>query len=220
MTSSTRVESADRATQSARGPHIAGHVSRGATWRTRSPGTRAHPDELTCSSKRHRCQCRVPQRPERRPRRKTGVVSRVPCSSCSAQAFGTDRNTNLTSIHQRQRTDTQGQLTDRRMGNPQKPAQFRWGQLGTRGHRAKAEVFGVCLRGQAGDTRGQVAATIRSATNVALSPLVPTSNWVRGDTETRVIAGVPGVPTCPRTLAAACKRFEKLSFIRRRPTCS
>ena len=184
------------------------------------PGTRAQPDEPTCSSKRHRCQCRVPRWAERRPRHKTGVVSRVPCSFRNASAFGTDRNTYLTNTHQRQRTDTQGQLTDRRMGSPQKPAQFRWGQMGTRGHRAKAEVFGVCLRGQAGDTRGQVAATTRSATGAALSPLVPTANSARGDTETRVIAGVPDVPTCPRTLAAACMRLEKTSLIRRRPTCS
>ena len=103
--------------RSAPGPHTAGHVSRSTIWRTRSPGTRAQPDEPTCSSKRHRCQCRVPRRPERRPRRKAGVVSRVPCSSRNAQAFGTDRNTNLTSAHQRQRTDTPGQLTDRRMRN-------------------------------------------------------------------------------------------------------
>ena len=121
MTSSKRVESADRATRSARGPHTAGHISRGAIWRTRSPGTRAQPDEPTCSSKRHRCQCRVPRWAERRPRHKTGVVSRVPCSFRNASAFGTDRNTYLTNTHQRQRTDTPGQLTDRRMRNPQKP---------------------------------------------------------------------------------------------------
>jgi hypothetical protein len=84
-------------------PLSAGHVSRGATWRTRSPGTRAQPDEPTCRSKRHRCQCRVPRRPERQPRHKTGVVSRVPCGSRNAQAFGTDRNTNQTSTHQRRR---------------------------------------------------------------------------------------------------------------------
>ena len=35
--------------------------------------------------------CRSGQ--EIKPRHKTGVVSRVPCSSRSAQAFGTDRNT-------------------------------------------------------------------------------------------------------------------------------
>ena len=98
-------------------PPIAGHVSRGAIWRTPSPGTRAQPDEPTCSSNRHRCQCRVPRRRERRPRHKTGVVSRVTCSFRNAQAFGTDRNTYLTSTHQRQRTDTPGQLADRRMRN-------------------------------------------------------------------------------------------------------
>ena len=47
------------------GPPIAGHVSRSAIWRTPSPGTRAQPDEPTCSSNRHRCQCRVPRRPKR-----------------------------------------------------------------------------------------------------------------------------------------------------------
>jgi hypothetical protein len=98
-------------------PLPAGHVSRGAIWRTRGPGTRAQPDEPTCNSKCHRCQCRVPRRPERRPRHKTGVVSRVPCGSRSAQAFGTDRNTNQTSTHQRRRTDTKG---NRRTGG--KPA--------------------------------------------------------------------------------------------------
>ena len=99
------------------GPPFAGHVSRGAIWRTPSHGTRAQPDETTCSSNRHRCQCRVPRRRERRPRHKTGVVSRVPCSSRNAQAFGADRNTYLKSTHQRQRTDTPGQLADRRMRN-------------------------------------------------------------------------------------------------------
>jgi len=38
-------------------------------------------------------------------------VSRVLRSFRSASAFGTDRNTYLTSTHQRQRADTQGQLT-------------------------------------------------------------------------------------------------------------
>ena len=47
------------------GPPIAGHVSRSAIWRTPSPGTRAQPDEPTCCSNRHRCQCRVPRRPKR-----------------------------------------------------------------------------------------------------------------------------------------------------------
>ena len=74
-------------------PPIAGHVSRGAIWRTPRPGTRAQPDEPTCSSNRHRCQCRVPRRRERRPRHIAGVVSRVPCSFRNVQAFGTDRNT-------------------------------------------------------------------------------------------------------------------------------
>ena len=99
------------------GPPIAGHVSRSANWRSPSHGTRAQPDEPTCSSNRHRCQCRLPRRREGRPRHKTGVVSRVPCSFRNAQAFGTDRNTYLTSTHQRQRTDTPGQLADRRMRN-------------------------------------------------------------------------------------------------------
>ena len=96
------------------GPSFAGHVSRGAIWRTLSPGTRAQPDEPTCSIKRHRCQCRVPRRPARRPRHKTGVVSRVPRSSRNAQAFGTDRNTYLTSTHQRRHMDNPGQPTDER----------------------------------------------------------------------------------------------------------
>ena len=98
-------------------PLTAGHVSRGAIWRTPSPGTRAQPDEPTCSSNRHRCQCRVPRRRERRPRHIAGVVSRVPCSSHSAQAFGADRNTYLKTTHQRERKDTPGQLTDRSMRN-------------------------------------------------------------------------------------------------------
>ena len=67
------------------------------------------------TAKRHRRQCRVPRRQTERPRHKTGVVSRVPRSSRNAQAFGTDRNTYLTTTHQRQRTDTPGQLTDGRM---------------------------------------------------------------------------------------------------------
>ena len=99
------------------GPPFAGHVSRSAIWRTPSPGTRAQPDEPTCSSNRHRCQCRVPRRREGRPRHITGVVSRVPCSFRNAQALGMDRNTYLTSTHQRQRTDTRGQLNDRRKRN-------------------------------------------------------------------------------------------------------
>ena len=41
-------------------------------------------------------------------RHKTGVVSRVPCSSRNASAYGTDRNTYLTSTHQRQRTESKG----------------------------------------------------------------------------------------------------------------
>ena len=90
------------------GPPIAGHVSRSAIWRTPSPGTRAQTDEPTCSSNRHRCQCRVPRRRERRPRHKTGVVSRVPCSFRNAQAFGADRNTYLTTSHQRRQTNTRG----------------------------------------------------------------------------------------------------------------
>ena len=67
--------------------------SRSAIWRTPCPGTRAQPDEPTCSSNRHRCQFRVPRRRERRPRHIAGVVSRVPCSFRNVQAFGTDRNT-------------------------------------------------------------------------------------------------------------------------------
>lgn len=45
------------------GPLFAGPVQRSATRRTPSPGSRAQPDEPTCSSNRHRCQCRVPRRP-------------------------------------------------------------------------------------------------------------------------------------------------------------
>ena len=78
------------------------------------PWDKGSPDEPTCSSKRRRCQCRVPRRPDRRPRHKTGVVSRVPCSSRNAEAFGTDRNTYLTSTHHRQQTATQGQSTTQR----------------------------------------------------------------------------------------------------------
>ena len=55
-------------------------------------------DEPTCSSKRHRGQCRVPRRPAARTRHKAGVVSRVPRGSRSAQAFGTDRNTYQTNL--------------------------------------------------------------------------------------------------------------------------
>ena len=61
-------------------------------------GAMAQFDEPTCSSKRHRGQCRVPRRPAARTRHKTGVVSRVPRGSRSAQAFGTDRNTYQTNL--------------------------------------------------------------------------------------------------------------------------
>ena len=81
----------------------------------RAMGSMAQPDEPTCSSKRHRCQCRVPRWPPDRPWHIAGVVSRVPCSSRSAQAFGADRNTYLKTTHPRERTDTPGQLTDRSM---------------------------------------------------------------------------------------------------------
>ena len=223
-------------------PLTAGHVSRGAIWRTPSPGTRAQPDEPTCSSNRHRCQCRVPRRRERRPRHIAGVVSRVPCSSHSAQAFGADRNTYLKTTHQRERKDTPGQLTDRSMRNREAmnaeprlrrcsrdadPADlnlriFRWGHWGQWGHRANIELFGVHRRGQAGDKWGQVAGTCTSSphTGAAMSPFVPTSDWVRGDAETRVVAGVPIVPSCPRMFSAACMRLQKSSLTRRRPTCS
>ena len=83
----------------------------------RALGQGLNPMNRLAAAKRHRCQCRVPRWPERRPRHKSRVVSRVPCSSCNAQALGTDRNTYLTSIHQRQHSDTPGQLTDRRMKN-------------------------------------------------------------------------------------------------------
>ena len=53
-----------------------------------------------------------------------------------------------------------------------------------------------------------------------LSPVVPTSDWVRGDTETRATTGVPSVPSCPRMFSASCMRVQKSSFNRRRPTCS
>ena len=80
-------------------PLPAGHVSHRATWRTPEPwGAMAQFDEPTCSSKRHRGQCRVPRRPAARNRHKAGVVSRVPRGSRSAQAFGTDRNTYQTNL--------------------------------------------------------------------------------------------------------------------------
>ena len=65
-------------------PLPAGHVSRGATWRTPSLGKRLNPMNRLAAAKRHRCQCRVPRRPPRRPRHKTGVVSLVPRSSRNA----------------------------------------------------------------------------------------------------------------------------------------
>ena len=133
MTCSPRVETADRVTRSAppapRGPcRLRCHLAHPEPWEM------AQPDWPTCSSKPCRSQCRVPRRPTQRPPHKTGVVSRVPCSSRNAQAFGTDRNTYLTSTQQRQPTDSPGRLTDRRMQN-------RKGRRAKLELRAEAEVL-------------------------------------------------------------------------------
>ena len=59
------------------------------------PWGNGSPDGSPSRRKRHRRQCRVPRRPAAT-RHETGVVSRVPRGSRNAQAFGTDRNTDLT----------------------------------------------------------------------------------------------------------------------------
>jgi len=81
-------------------PLPAGNVSRAQSGAPRALGQGLNPMDRLATAKRHRCQCRVPRRPPDSSAQ-AGVVSRVPCSSRNAQAFGTDRNTYLTSTHQR-----------------------------------------------------------------------------------------------------------------------
>ena len=78
--------------------------------RTSELWTTAQPDATASNRTRHRCQERVqPWQPAMVDSLHiSGVVSRVPCSSRAASAHGTDRNTYLTSTHQRQRTESKG----------------------------------------------------------------------------------------------------------------
>jgi hypothetical protein len=71
--------------------------------RTSEPWTTAQPDATASSRTRHRSQERVqPWQPAMVDFLHTsGVVSRVPCSSLSAQALGTGRNTYLNSSNQK-----------------------------------------------------------------------------------------------------------------------
>jgi hypothetical protein len=89
--------------------------------RTSEPWSKAQLDAAASNRKPHRRQERVqPWQSEMVVLLHiSGVVSRVPCSSRFALACGTDRNTNLTSTHQRQRTDSQRQTTESDEGEEQ-----------------------------------------------------------------------------------------------------
>jgi hypothetical protein len=116
--------------------------------------------------------------------------------------------------------------SSRSNGGTAAPCAALTGTSGDAGDTAPALSFSASVTwGQAGDTWGQAAGTATtrsaaSATAAGLSPLVPAPGWASGDAQTRVDAGVPVVPTCPRAFAAGCASAEKSSFIRRPPTCS
>jgi len=82
---------------------LAGSVNLASMRRTSEPWTTAQIDATASNRTHHRRQERMqPWQPAMVDALHiSGVVSRVPCSSRNAQAFGTDRNTYLTSTHQR-----------------------------------------------------------------------------------------------------------------------
>jgi len=82
---------------------LAGLVNTAPMRRTSEPWTTAQLDATASNRTHHRRQERVqPWQPAMVDSLHiSGVVSRVPCSSRCASAFGTDRNTYLTSTHQR-----------------------------------------------------------------------------------------------------------------------
>ena len=82
---------------------LAGSVNLAPMRRTSEPWTPARIDATASNRTHHRRQERVQpwQLAMVDSLHISGVVSRVPCSSRYASAFGTDRNTYLTSAHQR-----------------------------------------------------------------------------------------------------------------------
>ena len=104
VTGSPRVKTADRATRSALRPAPGRpRQHRAHAAHQRALDNTAQLDATASNRTHHRCQERMqPWQPAMVDSlHKAGVVSRVPCSSRYASAFGTDRNTYLTSTHQR-----------------------------------------------------------------------------------------------------------------------